>query len=737
MKPLKIPRADRQVQVVRDGHGIPHVQADHWLDAVYGLGYMHATDRGTQLLFARSIARGSAAGDISNSPELLETDCFFRRVGLHMHLQREIELLEDDVREQLEAYSDGVNDGLLKLGRSLPMWATGFRPRSWTVQSSLLIGNLLSFGGLAVSRLQNERLLMELIHAGVSDVALREMFAPRLDHVDFDLLRQVRISNRFSDEALELLADLPRLAGSNAWAVAPQRSASGQALLASDPHLEINRLPAIWYEAALRWGDHYVMGATLPGCPLFSVARTDRVAWGVTYMKGDTTDFFVEDCQLGGANGWQYRRDEQWHDFQLRREVIQRKGADPETLLVLENEQGTLEMDLGQLRPGYHLSCCWTGRQPGYGKSLESWLNMIHSSSVAEAMDVARECPQPTLCWVLADVEGHIGLQGCGRFPKRGNQQIGLAPIPAWDSANHWQGILDTTILPSYYDPPEGFVATANEEFNPVDGPLLMAHPLPDYRKRRIDERLAQLPQATLEDMQELQYDVVSLQARELLDIFLPHLPDGEIKNQLQQWDCRYTPDSQEASWFLKLYRGVIMEMIGNEHGIGWRRMLYLSSRAGYSTMILTAADRLLMREKSSWWQGKSKADLVRRAYEHVQAESPQPWSEINSFHFTDRFFGNQRAGRLLGFKSRRYAMPGNHATPFQGHVMQTATRETTFAPSYHLVTDMGSDAAWTNLPGGPSESRFSRYYRNDLPNWFTGTYKQLQPGIESTSQDD
>ena len=68
---------------------------------------------------------------------------------------------------------------------------------------------------------------------------------------------------------------------------------------------------------------------------------------------------------------------------------------------------------------------------------------------------------------------------------------------------------------------------------------------------------------------------------------------------------------------------------------------------------------------------------------------------------------------------------------------MQTATRETTFAPSYHLVTDMGSDAAWTNLPGGPSESRFSRYYRNDLPNWFTGTYKQLTPGFDSNLRDD
>ena len=191
MKPLRISRADRQIEISRNSYGIPHVQSDCWLDAVYGLGYMHATDRGTQLLFARSIARGTAAGDISNRPELFETDCFFRRVGLHMHLQREVELLDDEVRQQLEVYSAGVNDGLQKLGRSLPMWATGFRPQSWSIQSSLLIGNLLSFGGLAVSRLQNERLLMELIHAGVSDVALRELFAPRLDDVDFDLMSVV------------------------------------------------------------------------------------------------------------------------------------------------------------------------------------------------------------------------------------------------------------------------------------------------------------------------------------------------------------------------------------------------------------------------------------------------------------------------------------------------------------------------------------------------------------------
>ena len=89
--------------------------------------------------------------------------------------------------------------------------------------------------------------------------------------MNLELLRRVRIASQLSDEAIELITDLPRLAGSNAWAVAPSRSATGHALLASDPHLEVNRLPAIWYEAVLSWDDDYVMGATLPGCPLFAV----------------------------------------------------------------------------------------------------------------------------------------------------------------------------------------------------------------------------------------------------------------------------------------------------------------------------------------------------------------------------------------------------------------------------------------------------------------------------------
>ena len=95
--------------------------------------------------------------------------------------------------------------------------------------------------------------------------------------------------------------------------------------------------------------------------------------------------------------------------------------------------------------------------------------------------------------------------------------------------------------------------------------------------------------------MQRLQYDVVSLQARDLLAIFLPHLPRRvRSKSGSSAWDCSYAPTACEATLFSQLYRNVLLEIFGHEQGIGWRRMLYLCTRVGFSTMVLTAIDRLL-----------------------------------------------------------------------------------------------------------------------------------------------
>jgi penicillin amidase len=726
--PLKAARYD--FTAARDGNGVPHVEAPGWREALYAWGYLHAIDRPTQLYFSRAVASGRATERIANKPELLEADVLLRRAGLYRNLDLEFKRLPEFTRQQLDWYCQGVNDGILAAGRTLPMWVTGFQPRPWEPVSVMLIGKLLSFAGLTVTEQENERLLLELVQLGIDDERLRELFYPYLDGIDFEPLREIRIAKRLSDDALELLADLPRLAGSNAWAVSPARSATGHALLASDPHLEVNRLPPIWYELALNWGDgQYVMGATLPGCPIMAVGRTNRLAWGVTYMHADTSDFFIEDCRPGGSTGWQYRRGKRWFDFQLRQEVIRRKGAEPEILDVYENEQGILSVTPDPAEgPGKYLSVDWIGEQPDGGRAIGAWLEVIAAPNAAAAMEIVRPCPHPSLVWVFADLEGHIGLQASGWLPQRGGGNSGIVPLAAWDSQNHWQGRVRPDLLPREYDPPIGFVASANEELYRRDGPPLHAHGQPDYRKRRIIERLTELPRATIEDMQSLQYDVMSVQARDLLPVLLALVDDCPLKRTLSEWDCRYTLQNTEATLFQHFYVRVMLEIFGNQEGIGWRRMLYLCTRMGYSTMVLTAIDRTLRKVTSSWWRGRSKKELVQRAAEAAQREPVERWSDFNSFHFVNRFFRFGRASRLLGFRSRPIGMPGCASTPFQGHLLSTATRESTFAPSYHLVTDLGTDEAWTNLPGGPSESRFSEWYKIDIPRWLGGDYKRLTP---------
>lgn len=721
-----------EFQAVRDEAGIPHVTAANWRDALYALGYLHALDRPTQIFFARNVAIGQAAARIANKPELVETDRFFRRAGLHLNVECEVDNLRPTTRVQLETYCDGVNDGLQESGRSLPMWVTGFHPRPWHPTAVLSIGNLLSFAGLAVAAQENERLLLELVQAGVRPELLRELMAPYLDKVDLASLMDVQIEHRLSDEALEMLADLPRLAGSNAWAVSPRRSATGNALLASDPHLEVNRLPAIWYEVALHWDDgqngegQYVMGATLPGCPLMAVGRSRQLAWGVTYLHADTSDYFVEDCRPGGAADWQYRRGESWHDFQVREEIIEVKGALPQTMRVFENAQGTLRWDLTDQPAGKYLSAKWIGSEIGSGRSIGCWLDVLQCDNAKAAMDIVRENPHPTLVWVFADKAGHIGRQASGWLPQRSAGQVGVLPMLAWDESSHWQGRAPSEPLPSLYDPPEGYLASANEDLDRVGEHMIHSHRLPDYRKRRIVERLHELKSATVEDMQQLQYDVVSVQARRLLPIFLPYVPEGLLKDALLGWDYSYGPDSTAATMFQHLYRHVVLEIFGQEEGIGWRRTFFLCTRMGYSSMILTAIDNLLCQEKSAWWSKRDKGAMIRTAAERASAEPARPWGEFNSFHFANRFFEGSRVGRLLGFNSDMMPMPGCQATPFQGHLLATATRESSFAPSYHFVTDLGTDEAWTNLPGGASESRFSKWYRNDIPRWAAGEHRRL-----------
>ena len=306
----------------------------------------------------------------------------------------------------------------------------------------------------------------------------------------------------------------------------------------------------------------------------------------------------------------------------------------------------------------------------------------------------------------------------------------GLLPIPAWDERNHWRGRLPPSVLPRVYDPPEGFVAAANEDINAPGGPRLVTLIVPDYRKRRIDERLRRLGPGHARGHAGLAIRRGQpASPRSAAECFCRACPRARSSAGWPPGIAAISPSSIEATLFSRLYRNVLLEIFGQEHGIGWRRMLYLGSRVGFSTMVLTAIDRLLVKETFAVVAGTRQRRVDpprRRSAWRKNRRSPgrSPTAFISPIDLSTTA---SSAGRS-GFTPRDgHARLPRHAVS-RPLAARAARREATFAPSYHFVTDMGTDEAWTNLPGGPSESRVSGYYKNDIPRWCSGEYKLLAP---------
>ena len=365
-----------------------------------------------------------------------------------------------------------------------------------------------------------------------------------------------------------------------------------------------------------------MLGATLPGCPLFAVAPPRDLSWGVTYLKGDTSDYFIEDCKQGGRTGWQYRRGTELARLRRARGGDLAQGAAAENMRIYHNEQGTLESDPLSGISGNYLSIKWIGDPLGSGESIATWLEVVGASGTAEAMDLVARLSAAHACAGCSPIAmGTSARRPTAGFRAAATIITGCCRFrPGIHAITGGVGYRAACCRASTIRPKDSWPRPMKTS-TPPGGPMLVTQPVPDYRKRRIVERLRELPAATLEDMQALQYDVVSLQARDLLAVFLPCMRDGKIKERLAKWDCSYSIDSYEATLFSRLYRNVLLEVFGHEQGIGWRRMLYLCSRVGFSTMVLTAIDRLLLKDDSLWWRRRDKAELIRRAADRLAGE--------------------------------------------------------------------------------------------------------------------
>lgn len=701
--------------IQRDSHGIPRVTATDEAGLYFGQGMAHAADRGMQMLLMRVVGRGRISEVLESSDDALRVDQFFRRVNWSANTRTTLEKLSPHERSLLEAYCEGVNR---VFARRVP-WEfklCGYRPEPWQPEDCVLFLRMMGHLTLASSQGEMERLLVEMVQAGVSEAKLEELFPGLLGGLDVALIKQVKLGERFVPAEL-WGRPVPRMMASNNWVISGRKTASGKPLLANDVHLEGNRLPAVWCEMTLRCSERYLLGGTIPGVPGILSGRNNDLAWGVTYAFVDAEDSWIEHCREGKF----YREDEdRWLEFHHRTETIKRKKKPPVTADYFENEHGVLGGD--PRHEGYYLATRWAPAESGWG-ALRASFALLHADSVDRGLALLGNV-ETAWNFVLADRQGNIGYQMSGLAPKRREGASGFVPLPGWKEENNWLGFVRPEDLPRLKNPPEGFFATANDNLNGHGRSTPINLPMGPYRADRIRRLLEARSHFRVGDMFKMHFDTYSLQAELFMRILRPLLPSSSQGDILRNWDLRYTADSEGAWLFERCYEEICREVFG-EGGLGVAAVDALRRETGAFIDFYHNFDRVLLGEDSAWFGGRSRSEVFRLAGARALQSPPKKWGEIQQFQMTNLFF-NGRLPRLLGFDRGPFTAMGGRATIHQAQLYQSRGRRTSFLPSFRFVTDLASDEIHTTLAGGPSDRRFSRYYASDVVNWLQGRYKTL-----------
>lgn len=709
---------DRRIEIARDSAGVPHVRAETEPDLARGLGHCHATDRGLQLVMSRIVGSGRAAELLRGSDQMVGLDRFFRRANFGRDADAEVAKLSDRHRSMLEAYVDGVNRALAK--RPWELRLLRYRPEPWTVADCVLVARMAGYIGLAQTQGEVEQLVVEMVRAGVPRAHLDELFGGGLHDLDEELVRSLELGSTVVPRSVPWNPAVPAAAASNNWAVAPSRTASGNALFSNDPHLEVNRLPAVWYESVLQLGDRWCAGVSMPGMPFPVIGRTSDVAWGATYSYTDAIDSWVEECRDGAA----LRRvdgEETWKPFGVRRETIERRDGEPVEVTFYENDHGTLDGDPHV--PGRYLATRWAGGHGTGARSIESIFDMWHATTTAEAGELLARL-EWSFNWVIADRHGSIGYRMSGRVPKRTAAHSGLVPMPGWDRDADWQGFVEPDDMPQLLDPPEGFVTTANNDLNHLGRAKPINVSGPPYRAARIAGQLGGRDGWTPADAARLQMDVHSPHAQRYMEVLRPLLADDERFASVLAWDCSYGDDSHEAAWFEAFYLALIVDVIGSV--CGERAIGHVLDSTTLPVHYFHLFDRVLLDPESSWFAERSRDDAFRVAAEAALPALDEPWGARNRMVMTHPLL--DKAPSWLGFDHGPITVHGGRATVHQGQVTQAGGRRIVVAPSFRIVADLGTDEAHTALPGGPSDRRFSPWYRSGVADWHAGRLKRVGP---------
>jgi penicillin amidase len=754
-----VPGLEHSVRVRWDAFAIPHVFAAVEKDLFFAQGFLHAQERLWQMELSRRFLSGRTAEIFGDLPlpwqdlsvqfrrrTAADLDFFIRLLGIPAAARASLTTLADDLRAKLDAYCAGINGYIERCGKKLP-WEFRLlrhKPEPWRAEDPLTIGkglalllstalySRLNFMGVAGRLAMQPDKLQALLPGDPAE-------APAIAKAVFD---QAEAVWRFANGFLFQGEWHPGGNGSNAWAVAASRSRTGAPILCNDPHLRMS-LPSLWYLMHLRSDEPAarnleVWGASIPGCPLIQVGRNRDIAWGITAAVCDDVEIYRE--RLHRIDPERYLSGREWRLFETSEELIRVRRGAPLRRQVRRTRHGPVISDFAQTSNDAEevLSVRWTAHEPG--EELRSLYGVNHASDWPQFLESLSHHGAPSLNFVYADCAGNIGYALAGRIPQRAEAPT-LQPLPGWDEEHEWRGYIPFDHLPRIFNPPEGWIASANNRIADAAYPFYLSHFFePPYRCRRIAQLVAARDKHTVADMAAMQLDDLSLHACALIATLRADLENtaaadpalAQAARALLEWNGRCSSESNAAAIFHVFHHRLLVNLLADDLG---EELL-----TGYLEILnqcIAPTDRILGDAESPWFARRSRPNLVRIALLEACAELAEAFgADVASwrwgrFHTLTLRHSLSRVPLLAGLLSiGPFPAPGDGMTLNLGFYRHSHPFQQTVGASLRFVAEMADqEHAEFVLPSGQSGHPWSAHYSDQNRLWKEGRRLILRGG--------
>ena len=559
---------DGPVKVYRDSYGIPRIKAKSETDAFFAQGFVTAQDRLWHMEYDRR--RGSGRWAEAVGEQAVSQDTLMRRFRLEASAKVDYQVMDTHTKGVFDAYAAGVNafiqTGNTDGGNALPVEyrITGLEPETWQPWDCLIVYKVRHiFMGVFESKIWRARMVREM-----GPEAVGKLF-PGFEPGHLMILPPGATSPGPLDQGLKELAEgaaglnyLGEMdSGSNSWVLCGAETATGKPILAGDSHRALDT-PSAYYQNQLACPEFDVVGLSFPGVPGFPhFGHNGKVAWSVTHTAADYQDLYVEQFKEGEPTKYLYR--DQWLDAETHDETIKvRDGSDVQITVTVTKHGPVIAGDPAQ---GSGLAFKYTATEKA-SKWPDILWRMLRAGNSRELVDSMRDWVDPCNNLLFADTHGDMGYFCRGRIPIR-SRVNGWLPVPGWTGEHEWEGDIPFEELPVSINPPEGYIATANNRPVGDDYPYYIAIDFtPEFRVKRVTEGLKSLVRPTAEDMAQVHAQKVSIPALAYLDIIKKVEPrdaaSAAAKERLLAWNGEMDAGLVEPTIYSAMRDALLKEVL-------------------------------------------------------------------------------------------------------------------------------------------------------------------------------